>query len=189
MKLAPRQVRFVLPFWQGFSRRRLRFAGKRNTIHLQETALVVEGEIFRFHYLGLERFFARVFSEWTTVTVPYSRITAARCRRKTVFPLLILAMYTIMALIVIPGAYFDPRKQALAEAAGFLVLAGAASAALAAGSRWGFAPTHSVTFRARDGKLTSFLFRIRSKAVRMEFDEVLSKYRDAARAFVPPEAR
>jgi hypothetical protein len=189
MKLTARQVRFIFPFWSGLSRRRLRFGGKRNTIHLQETALVVEGEVFRFHYLGLERFFYRVFTEWTTVTMPYSRITAVRCRRKLVLPLLVLSSFALVALIVIAGALWSPRPDAGEKAAGFLVVAGAVSAGLAAWSRWGFAPTHTVTFRARDGKLTRFVFRIRSTGVRKEFDAVLAKYRDAARAFGPAEAR
>ena len=58
--------------------------GKRTSIQLQETAMVVEGELVQFHLLSLERYFARAVSEWSMITIPYSRLTRVKYRSKWV---------------------------------------------------------------------------------------------------------
>ena len=79
MKLDSRQFRFTVPFATFSARRLVKLGGKRGSLHLQETALVAEGELLRFTFIiGLEWLFRRALSEWTMVTVPYSRIQAVR---------------------------------------------------------------------------------------------------------------
>ena len=70
MKFGPRELRFTYPVWASF-RGLVVFVGRRNTIHLQETALVIEGDLLRFQLPVIDRFVRRVFCEWSMVTVPY----------------------------------------------------------------------------------------------------------------------
>ena len=70
MKFGPRDLRFTYPVWASF-RGVVVFIGRRNTLHLQETALVIEGYLQRFFFFVIiDRFFRMALSEWTTVTVP-----------------------------------------------------------------------------------------------------------------------
>ena len=101
MRLDPRKVRFVAPmFHVGVFGGAVRFVGRENTVHLQETALVAEGNLLKVGLLGLEILFRRALAEWSAVTVPYSRITAARYVR---FPLL-----RVIALVVLALCLGDP---------------------------------------------------------------------------------
>ena len=79
MRLDARQVRFVPSFLPTWRTRTLRLGGRRGGLHLQEPALVLEGELLRFRLVfGIEWLFRQALSEWTTVTVPYSRIVTVR---------------------------------------------------------------------------------------------------------------
>lgn len=181
MKLGPRQVRLVTPFWPTLTGRRLRFVGRRNAVQLQETALVVEGDVLRFFYLGVERFFGGVFAEWTTITVPYSRIVSVRYRSNLWVVLVVLApvlgLAGLMAVGVVTG---DISALEIASALVALVL----PVGLLVYIVWRvLAPKYTVTFRAKDGTRTTFAFRVRSRAARKEFDAALAKYQDAARQF------
>src|SRR5262249_2821755 len=91
MKLEARHVRFlnVLPW---FTRRRVRFVGGANTLQLLETALVVEGYRQRLFLPVADLLLRQALSEWTTVTVPYSRIVRHRYNRKILMRLLVLAV-------------------------------------------------------------------------------------------------
>lgn len=181
MKLDPNQVRLLTPFLPGLSRRRLRFAGRRNAVQLQETALVIEGDLLRFHYLGFERLFAGAVSEWTTVTMPYSRITRVRYKSNLFVRLLILVpalgLAGLMAVGILNGAPSAVE-----------ILTALAALALPVGVLWwlvwrGLGPTYVVQFRAKDDTLTEVTLRVRSRALRKEFDAALAGYRDAARRF------
>ena len=77
MKFGPRDLRFAYPVWASF-RGVVVFIGRRNTLHLQETALVIEGDLLRFQLPVIDWFVRRVFCEWTMLTVPYSRIVRHR---------------------------------------------------------------------------------------------------------------
>ena len=181
MKLDPKQVRLLTPFLPGVFRRRLRFTGRRNAVHLQETALVVEGDLMRFHYLGLERLFAGVISEWTTVTVPYSRITRVRFRRNLLVRLaLLVPVLGLAALMAVGIVNSAPSEGEILLSLGALALPVLGLWFLV----WrGLGPTHLVEFRAKDGTPTAITFRVRSKALRKEFDAALARYRDAARRY------
>jgi hypothetical protein len=188
MKLTPKQVRFIIPFWSGPFRRWHRFSGKRNTVQLQETALVVEGELLRFYYFGLERLFARVLSEWTSVTVPYSRIESVRYRTYLWLRLFILLPIFALATLMMVGLLWEatgtPDAVTMALAASSLLVA------LFAFVIWrGIGPSYTLEYRAKDGVLTAMYFRVRAVVVRREFDAALAKYRDAARVFDPAGRR
>jgi hypothetical protein len=186
MKLGPKQVRFVRPFWPALFGRTLRFAGRRNTIHLQETALVVEGEIFRFHYLGLERLFARALSEWTMVTIPYSRIASAKYRRHLALRVGIVVIGAALATLGMQTPW-TPRAEwttwdAVADA---LILVPVV--VLAGLIWWLIRASYLLVFRSKDGARIRLGFRIRSKAQRLAFDTALQAYREASRAHTRTE--
>lgn len=181
MKLDPKQVRLLTPFLPGLTRRRLRFVGPRNAVQLQETALVIEGDLLRFHYLGFERLFAGAVSEWTTVTIPYSRITRVRYRRKLVLRLAILLPVLGLAGLIATGILTG------APSAVEVVTALAALALPVGVLVWlvwkGLGPTYMIQFRAKNGTLTEITLRVKSRALRAEFGDALDRYRDAARRF------
>ena len=182
MKLGPKQVRFIRPFWPALFGRTLRFAGRRNTIHLQETALVVEGEILRFHYLGIERLIARALSEWTMVTVPYSRIASVRYRSQITLRIAIVAITAALATLAMRLPWTAPSEWTAFDAvADALVLVPVI--VLAGLVWWGVRSSYALVFRSKDGTRIRLCFRIRSKVQRLAFDTVLRSYRDASRAY------
>src|SRR4051812_9631405 len=86
MHLTGKNTRFVASLWSPRGQKRaLRFVGKRHTVQLQETALVIEGEILRFSFPVLDMLFQRALCEWTTITIPYTRIKEFRFSRRWLF--------------------------------------------------------------------------------------------------------
>ena len=77
----------------------MKLGGKRGSLHLQETALVAEGELLRFTFIiGLEWLFRRALSEWTMVT---SRIReSSSVRISKLWPLRVLsALLSVVGLL------------------------------------------------------------------------------------------
>jgi hypothetical protein len=182
MRLDPRKVRFVAPMFHiGVFGGAVRFVGRENTVHLQETALVAEGNLLKVGLLGLEILFRRALAEWSAITVPYSRITAARYVR---FPLL-----RIIALIVLALCLAVPPVIAVFEwPAGLALGIGAIVPALLAvyvAAR--VAARYVIRFRARDGRKTKLMFRITSAKLRAEFDRRLRENRHAAARYADPD--
>jgi hypothetical protein len=181
MKLGPKQVRFVRPFWPTLFGRTLRFAGRRNTIHLQETALVVEGEILRFHYLGLERLIGRALSEWTMVTIPYSRIESVQYRKQIVLRIAIVVIAAALAILGMRLPWTPRAEWAAMDAVadGLLLIPVVVLAGLI---WWLIRASYLLVFRSKDGTRIRLCFRVRSKAQRLAFDAAVRSYREASRA-------
>jgi hypothetical protein len=186
VKLDPRSVKLLSPFWPAVVRRPLRFSGKRNSVNLQETALVVEGELLRFYLLGIERFVAGAISEWTTVTIPYSRILRVKCSRWS-FP---VGLFLAIGLALVGWVEYEALSAA-AKTPDATTWAVAAAPLLAVGG-FGFLtwrlirPVHTVVFRSKDGVRVLFQFRIGSREARRGFDATLARYQAAAAAHAPP---
>jgi hypothetical protein len=186
VKLGPKQVRFVRPFWPALFGRTLRFAGRRNTIHLQETALVVEGEILRFHYLGLERLFARALSEWTMVTIPYSRIESVQYRKRVALRIAIVVIAAALAILGMRLPWTTPDKWTMLDAIADALLL-VPVVVLAGLIWWLIRASYLLVFRSKDGTRIRLSFRVRSKAQRLAFDTALQSYREASRAHTRAE--
>jgi hypothetical protein len=182
MRLDPRKVRFVAPFFHvGMFGGAVRFVGRENTVHLQETALVAEGNLLKVGLLGLELLFRRALAEWSAVTVPYSRITAVRYVR---FPALrVIALAVLAVCVVVPGvvSLFNPIG-GLAVAIGAL-----APALLGVYVAVRVSARYVIRFRARDGRQTKLMFRITSASLRAEFDRRLRENREAAARYADPD--
>jgi hypothetical protein len=183
MRLGPRQVRMIAPFWPTLIGRTLRFMGRRNTIQLQETALVAEGDLLLFPCLGLERLFGKALSARTTVTVPYSRLIAVRYRRRRVLRLIIVGLLAAVVALTVDAPWDDPTGFEWVPDALILVPV----AVLAALVWWGIRPAYVLRFRTKDGWRTRLQFAIRSRALRAEFDAALAGYREVARTYTRSE--
>jgi hypothetical protein len=177
MRLDHRQVRFVTPF--GLTLRRpnhIRLGGSRGHLDLQETAVVAEGELMRFSFLGTEWLFRRALSEWTTVTVPYGRITSVRYDR-------LVALRIVSILLVAVVAAFSATLL-LAEGdptTGWTMAGFAAILALLFGvlNLW-MKPSYQVRYRGKDGRTYLLAFTVRAKRLRKPFLDTLAAHQAAA---------
>jgi hypothetical protein len=176
MKFGPRDLRFTYPVWASF-RGLLVFIGRRNTLHLQETALVIEGDLLRFHLPIIDRFVRRVFCEWSMVTVPYSRIVRHKhCAYRSVKVLWWLFVAVAGAFLGLAAA-LSPHKEygALAGLLAALLLVGVLLHLL-------FRQRHVLVFRGADGKRRLVCFRFTARPQRTKFLKLLKANLDAVRA-------
>jgi len=176
MKFGPRELRFTYPVWASF-RGLVVFVGRRNTIHLQETALVIEGDLLRFQLPVIDRFVRRVFCEWSMVTVPYSRIVRHKyCTyraAKVLWWLLVAAVGGFLGLVLARG----PGKEPFALAGLLLALV-----VLGVLMHVVLRPRHVLAFRGADGKRRLVCFRFTSRPPRTGFVRLLNANLDAVRA-------
>jgi hypothetical protein len=183
MRLEGRQIKFRPPFLTAGRTNVIRLGGSRGSLQLQETALVAEGELIRFRYFGLEWLFRRALSEWTTVTVPYARITTVRYPRFRVLAL--LGMLTIAVLVgVSVTAYLvaDDRWAVMSEVWPVLLVAAVLASLLLF-----IRPFCRVSFRGKDGRSRVLDFVVRAKRLRKPFLDTLAAHRTAAtRHGIPP---
>lgn len=185
MKLDPQKVKFVSPLSPGVFVRPLRFVGREKTVQLQETALVVEGNVLKVGLLGIEMLFRRALAEWSSVTVPYSRITRVKYARFPLFRLLAL-LYLIgwptfsLLVAVGPGGVAGGLT-------GFLI--GTVPAALAVYVFVRVPPRYVIDFRARDGARTRLMMHVRGTKLRRAFAARLAEYREAAKKFRTADPR
>jgi hypothetical protein len=92
MKLDAKDVKFVgiIPW---VDRRSMRFVGRGNSIQLLETALVIEGNQKTIGLIVVDLLFQQALSEWTTVTIPYSRVEGLQFKRLWLQKLLFLTPF------------------------------------------------------------------------------------------------
>src|SRR5262245_21912066 len=178
MRLDSRQFRFVVPFVSLPRRKVVRFGGKRGSIQIQETALVVEGELLRFTFIiGLEWLFRRALSEWTTVTVPYSRIDSVRLSK--LWPLRVLTLLFTAIWIALSAWFWDN------EAVAPIMVIGFALFVLLLYVNFRVKRAVRVVFQAKDRRRV-LAFTVRRRPLRHAFMETLRRHQDAARQYQIP---
>jgi hypothetical protein len=184
MKLEARHVRFlnVLPW---FTRRRVQFVGRANTLQLLETALVVEGYRQRLFLPVVDFLFRQALSEWTTVTVPYSRIVRHRYNRKILMRLLVLAILWGPLLLVtaaFTAAMVEKGPGPDSWDVGyFLCMFSLLSLVLSLYLCLRvLAPRNHLWFRQADGSRALLVFRIPARQRQAAFVAQLKQYRDTA---------
>lgn len=180
MRLDPTKVRFVHPTFRGGASA-LRFVGRENTVQLSETALVVEGNLLKVSLFGLELLFRRALAEWSSVTIPYSRVTRAKLVRfpaLRVLALLLVCGGAVGAVMATLGTLYGNDPNAPIWVVVFVVLALGAGYVAAR-----VPPRFVIRFRARDGRQNLLMFRVTARPQRREFDRKLAEYREAARRF------
>jgi hypothetical protein len=181
MRLDQRQVRFVVPFWPSLAHK-VRLGGQRGSLNLQETALVVEGELIRFSFFGIEWLFRRALSEWTTVTVPYSRIVAVRHVRLWLLRIGSVVLTALVWALAVSLWRAEPLMAGVAVVLGFVgtVLVGFINFLVRS--------YHRVTYRGKDGRRRLLTFAVRTKRLRKPFLDTLAAHRAAAAAYMSPTA-
>lgn len=174
MKLDPKTVKFYPPFLDlGLFRPPVRFGGKGSTLQLQETALVIEGNLLKVSLIGLERFFKAALSEWSALTVPYSRILRVKVHR---FPLLRLIGVLLLVIgVCLTGIYLDNPGRAPLPIE--MLLTGVVVGILGTLLMIMIRPRLSLKFRRADGSKTTLVVSIGSKRRRTEFIRKLDEYR------------
>jgi hypothetical protein len=179
MKIDPRYVRFFPPFLQLPGRPRLWFVGRGNTIHLHETAVVLEGYLKRLGMPLVDLFFLRVLSEWTTVTVPYSRILSYRfINRRVLRYLIYVALWAIPLLCLLTLVWdsydvFTPVYTAVLSSLLALLVTLYLKYRL-------LVPRNYLRYQRADGRRVSVTFRITSRKRQAEFTALLESNRRAA---------
>lgn len=177
MKAGPKALWFVWPAWTLF-RRFLGFIGRDNTLHLQETALVIEGDLVRFRLPILDLFVKRAFAEHSLITIPYSRIvrfTRARyIAAKVLYWLLAAAVYALVFRTV--WDTLDPEGSAYV-----LTLTGLLFLLIGYLVHRFFRARHVLVFRRADGTRCVVCFCLTRRKQRLRFVELLKANRDAAR--------
>jgi hypothetical protein len=185
MKIAARHVRFLLPFFPWPGRRRLPLVGSGNTIQLLETAVVIEGHVKRLGMPVVDRFFQRVLSEWTTVTIPYSRILRHRVAHFLVLRVLLTTLLwlpALLPLLALVGPGVDVG--AVLYVAGMLGLL-ALVLSLYLNLRF-LAPRNYLLYQQADGRRMLTAFRIGSRKRQEAFAALLENNRQAAANLTPP---
>lgn len=156
MRIDPKFVRYVPPLLQvRTDRGALRFVGRQSNVQLTETALVCEGALLKVGLLGLEVYFRGAMSEWSAVTIPFSRIDEAR-QVNWPTPRIIAALCVVLCIPTLYGPFI----------ALYLV--------------WRLRGHYRVQYRDKAGVERAVRFRIRDKKIRAEFDRKLQVYRRAA---------
>lgn len=176
MRLENRQVRFMVPFLTLHPRRFVKLGGRRGGIQLQETAMVVEGELLCFSFIiGLEWLFRRALSQWTTITVPYSRIQSVKLTRLwplRVFTLLLIAVW-IAAI-----AYLWDNESAVIP----IMVSGAAFLMVMIYVNLRMRRSVRILFRGKE-RLRLLVFVVRKKTLRQQFLDTLDRHRIAVDQF------
>jgi hypothetical protein len=169
MKYGPHGVRFLAPVWP-WSRGHLYFLAKHNTVHLQETALVVEGYQMRFRMPLFEWPIRKLLSEWTTLTIPYSHIVRHVQERyliaKAIYWLLGLCVSLWLATVAL--AIRAPSNQ---QSTALMLFLTVVVVVLLFGVivHLILRPRHLLVFHDEDGKRHLLCFRFQSAKRRKEF--------------------
>jgi len=153
------------------------------SVALEETGIVVYGDLPKFTIPFFGRFYSKLLTERTTRTVPYSRIV----RQQTTGRWLSFSILKVLFLLL------------WLSGAGFLFATGIHELDPIIGIPLGFAAfvlipavvlvfnraTHYITYRLPSGKRTQFAFRLRpvSRQNMSDFITRLNEYRTAAAAF------
>ena len=183
MRLDPKKVRFVAPFTTlGVFGDTVRFVDGPKTVQLQETALVVEGNVLKVGLLGAEALFRAALAEWSSVTVPYARIARVKYSR---FPLgrqIALLVCLAGPAVVVAGILSVGWSEAFTLAAVGAVLVVPAVYAFAR-----IPPRFMIDFQARGGRRTRIMLQITDRRLRAEFAARLAEYREAAAKYARPD--
>jgi len=165
--------------------RRPKFLRRGTTLQLLETALLVEGYRQRFYFPLLDRFFLRPLSEWTTVTIPYTRILDARHDSRAVAGAVLAGLFALLAFVLwLPALFPEAAPRLVAWVAPLVLVTPVAMIVVAVtfylyyvrlrGSNW-------LTYREADGGRAVLRFRFASRRTRLAFEEALERNRRAAR--------
>jgi hypothetical protein len=156
----------------------VRFCGKENTVVLMETSLTVEGNLLKVGLMGTELFFRSALAEWSSVTIPYSRIQKARYVRFPGIRLMAVLLF-FLNLIICAGLIAENSSMApVVGVVGFFVMLLTGYVIIRIPGRY------VVLFRGRNRQVNRLQIRILTPKLRNEFDAKLQEYRRATEQFM-----
>ena len=181
MKFGPNRIRFDRPLL-GVTQRLILFHPRGGSLHLQETALVIEGQFQRFRLPFYDSFIKRALCEWSTLTIPYSRIRRHRRARylvpRTLLVILILACIAA-PLFLIAETSSDVRFSD--NEVGFLLAGVLVSGLLTYVLLRAFHTRHCLEYLSTDKKRYSIYFRFKSKKHWKTFVRLLDDHCEVAK--------
>lgn len=185
MKIEPHYVRFVtlLP---RLGVKRITFNARGNALQLQETGLVVQGYLRTLRMPLLDLFFHSVLSQWTTLTIPYARITSLRYSRLIVARLLLTALVWLPLLAVGALLLLGPRLR-LDE--GFFIIGGGLAAlglVLTFYINFRLPSRNYLRFELPDGRQALIAFQIKRGDLQKKFMEQVEANRRLVRETTMP---
>lgn len=184
MKLNPKHVHFISPFINlGQPGAIPRFVGKEKNVQLRETAFVIEGNILKVSFLGLDSFFQRAVTENTSLTIPYQRMQETRLVRWPLSRIIFLILSFVLPSLGCLFYFVIPFNSDLSGLMTFIFVFCIASTMVSLYSIARIRPRHQIVYLDKQNKRRSLLFRISSKPLRTQFDQQLLLYLTAARQY------
>ena len=163
---------------------RPRFCGKRHSAQLTEPALVLQGEIRKLSFPIVDMLFVRALSEWTTMTIPYSRLIKLRHGRRLWRWLGVFLGGCVAGLAGMALAVSSSATGLWAVVVGVVLLATgivAAPIGLVVLLADGLQPQIRLTYQDARGKKSQLELWIRNRATRKEFfTQLEANWRTAA---------
>lgn len=185
MRIEPNQLTF-LPVTFSWRRDRLWFVGQGNTLQLLDTAMVIEGNLRTISLPPFDWLFRSALSEWTTVTIPYSRITKCDYARYLMVKILIILFLVGPFTLMVIGA-INSLKVSIEEVVLLSIFMLPLVFLILYLFFRIFAPRYRLRFQRADGRECMVGFRIYRKKRRKEFEQLLESNRKAA-AFLQRDA-
>lgn len=193
MKIEPRHLRFF-PMWPHVWWSRLRFLRNGNSLQIQETGLVVQGHLQKLSMPLLDILFRSMVSEWTTVTVPYSRILFLRSRSFVVWRVLLTLLACLPLLIYLVSWLIATIENRVRVRPDDFSLYTSVLLGLLAGilglyfNCWMLVPRHYLLFEQPGGRIALLAFRITKGTLRRRFVELVESNRRTLQGLLPPLA-
>ncbi len=181
MKFGPKGMRFVSPVMNLLGKC-LTFVGRQNSLQLEETALVIDGDAQRFFLPFFEWFVRGALAKRTLVTVPYSRIVFARRRRYLVGK----TFWWLGGLGVYGWLLFETKEAEMLFF--FAVVFGLTFLLLGVLVHLLLRPRFHLVYRQANGNKCRVCFRFTSRKLQREFVRRLEANRVAARRAVTAPA-
>lgn len=158
-----------------------------------DTALVIEGNLKTLGLHVVDMLFRQALSEWTTVTIPYSRIVRCSHARNLFKTIAFFSLILLPFVIALVSAALAVDNVGAAEI-GILLVAGAV-VAIPLGFLmvllyylFDIGPRTTLTFRRPDNRVLQVNFRIRPRALQRTFLQRLEANRKVVEA-LPVQAR
>jgi hypothetical protein len=163
----------------------------KGEVHLTETGLISDGNLAKFNIPFLLSIYQRLLSNWSTLTVPYSRVIRHDYTGYWVNLTILKCLFLLLlVLLAVPAtgllmSTIDPSHPPIG--AGVLAtIAILCGVVLISGRR-----RHRVTFRLPTGRKNVMIFTIAGppSQTRAEFTRILKEYVATAREYKPEASR
>lgn len=184
MKLENKQVQFVSSFMSaGFQAGVPRFFGKEKSVHLRETAFVIEGQALKVSFPIVDMFVRSALSDTTSLTIPYQRMRSARLIRWPFSRLLFLILLLLVPVVIIWFNVTVPFNPASADMLTFVYILAFVVGLLSLYLVFRIKPRYEIVFRDKNHIRRQLNLRIKNKVLSKQFDVEITRYIQEAKGF------